>query len=522
MEKPLKVLTRILAITLALGAVTVHMPIRAELLIMKQTDAGFTALDESDNENKVKIEEILLKYQWPMSAALALAPLNERTKILAETGDLFMPDKPNAEEIWIEKKIQQETGNNSYRVVFFPTCLYELFAIIKTFESDAPNPLRKEVINLVTENFTLKDKLESNENPLTIRKNIQDYYAKYNKILFNGNNSAHDYVNQALTAWVFTNYPHLTASPHALALSDALNNESDGITYRLLTELRTMLKHNANPHEILDVNVKVRIPYRIARMLYNPTSNTLFSIIITAEYKARQFNKALLIRGTSFSQFKTMDTDISHHEKYLIATTVYGNENFEQAYKEHKSAPYSISFGNSLLAGSLRDESASAYYWLEYRRAGYALFVNKKDYITTNNEDLFFIAPFSTLTALFGEGEWFHPRTKIPLGEKSEFTSTQEVGGLKGHVMTIDPANIISVKKDPLKHAILFSQFVTDNSYIIQLNGEYDPEKLMEIQKEATQYYKGIKGMKPMWETTLPRVRKNIAERKATKTATQE
>ena len=133
---------RLFAITILFCAFSTH----AELLILKQTDAGFAPLDDSDKPNIPVIEDILMKYQWPTSAAFALEPVEKRFNIIKDMGDLFTPDKPNAEEIWIEQKIQQETSNNTYRVVFFPTVLYELFAIIHAYQTkNEKNPLQNAI-----------------------------------------------------------------------------------------------------------------------------------------------------------------------------------------------------------------------------------------------------------------------------------------------------------------------------------------------------------------------------------------
>ena len=64
---------------------------------------------------------------------------------------------------------------------------------------------------------------------------------------------------------------------------------------------------------------------------------------------------------------------------------------------------------------------------------------------------------------------------------------------------------------------------IPQRNIIIQYGDEADltdeekqfVEDVMETQREAAGYYKGIKGMKPMWETVLPKARKNIADREA-------
>ena len=73
----MKIMIRLLTVSLLWVLLTSYQPIQAELLVVKQTETGFAALDDSDNANIATIEKILLKYQWPMSAIYALEPFNK-------------------------------------------------------------------------------------------------------------------------------------------------------------------------------------------------------------------------------------------------------------------------------------------------------------------------------------------------------------------------------------------------------------------------------------------------------------
>lgn len=487
-----------------------HLPLRSELLILKQTEHGCFPLDESDNPNKAIIKEILLQYQWPASAAFALDPIDVRRKVLNETDDLFTPDKPNAEEIWIEKKIQQETRNNSYRVIFFPTALYELFVLIKTAETqiDTPHPLQEPLHTAIKAEYkalNLTPIIESDKLIRTIRQEIKHCYTKANRPFFQGPNSVYDYINQQLIIWLFKIYPDLATSTPAVALSDAIANKSNEITRHLLAAFRA-----------LEIKKSIFMPTAlpIQEELNNDVYNYILSTVITLEYEARQSNKALLIRGTSFKKFEFFKDD-APTSKFLAGSTLPLQDRNEKnvtsiGYTESMNSPYSISFGNSLFAGSTHDLTACVYYYLVTRTtqynhlleaAGYALLLNKNEYIEHNNANLFFIASLSSLAALFQEGEYFHPRTKVAFALKNNYP--KKIAGL-GQNLYKDRASILLVTRNPYKHASLFSQFIADNGRMIQIGDEAtltDPEKkciqdVIETQNTAAKYYKAIPTIK--------------------------
>ena len=535
-----QIMIKLVAIILFAGIITYHVPMQAELLVMKQTEAGFASLDESDNENKVKIEEILLKYQWPTSAAFALAPLKERRKILAETGDLFTPNKPNAEEIWIEQKIQQETGNDTYRVIFFPTTLYELSVILQAYTVDATDHFGAfySIANRYKSTINLLDILNDDKsNYAEVRKDILNVYMAANKIPSEKGDNVYSYINQSLTAWLLNQYPELKNSKDSIALSETIKNMSDTIMKDVIQGLQTLR------YRLFTESLQKIIPY-----LKHESYTHIITKYIAFEYEARAVNKALLVRGTTFEKFEPINSNDISKEKSLAGTTLWQKEyrgtfqdiSPEQAYKEKKSTPYSIAFGNSLFAGCYRDHSACAYAFLNGVRAssfmagfsknsGYVLFINKYDYIKNQNAALFFIPPLSTLAALIQSGEFFHARSKAAIGSKLP-GNRQRVKGLMWYGMEKsieDPTGVLLITRDPLKHAALFSEFLVNNGRIIQKGDESlltDEEKqfakdVMKAQEEAAGYYKGIRYIVPRIDEPIRRARESIAAKKATQEA---
>ena len=554
----MKIMTRILAITLTLSALTFHVPTHAELLVMKQTEAGFALIDESnDYIEKAPMQKVLMACQWPMDIS------SEHKHIQRE--EVLKPNNARIEERAAEKAIANyfivEEGDPlapSLKVVFFPTCLYELFVIHEAYTQKNDNPLQQAIKktyeaqpDLWSQNgegkIYLQGIIGSKGSPQEIRTKINDRYMKVNQIFMGASGSAYMYINQKLIAWLLTEYPDLKQSKDSAALSDAIQNNIEEIKTKLITRL-TKLDEPVTAYEPRDSDAR-KYGKQLIDNLKKESSNKLISSYIALEYEARELNKGILIRGTSFAEFKQLENDknkkmiagstvLQEQRKYDDETDVITTKSFEQAYKEKETIPYSVSFGMSLFAGVLRDRTACAYTFLTgervysstsestFKTTGYAVLINKKDYVEHQNSQLFFIPPICPLASLFLKGEFFHARSKAAIAVKPQ--GSVSVNGVFGGIE--DPTGVILITRDPLKHAALFSEFLAENGRIIQTGDvsqlteeeKQFAENVLTTQKEAAGYYKGIKGMKPMWETVLPRARKNIAERKAGKTAIQE
>jgi hypothetical protein len=103
--------------------------IRAEILVVKHIDGHFVPLDDTDAVHSDAISDVLLKYQWPMA-------LTNETLTATEATELFS-QKPFAEEEFITRKLQ--AIDNSYRAIFVPTVLFELFCIKELYASIEAN-----------------------------------------------------------------------------------------------------------------------------------------------------------------------------------------------------------------------------------------------------------------------------------------------------------------------------------------------------------------------------------------------
>jgi len=101
----------------------------------------------------------------------------------------------------------------------------------------------------------------------------------------------------------------------------------------------------------------------------------------------------------------------------------------------------SVSFNASILSGCIHDDTACTLFYMEptstHERIGKSIKSDKNDKIryaikkflkgdNSNEDSLFFIPPIHPLLQLNAQGELFHPRTKVNLGELQK----KKVGGL--------------------------------------------------------------------------------------------
>lgn len=480
----------LIRIALIISVWIYHPLLHAELLIMKQTDEGLMPLDENDKKNCVKIEEILLNYQWPMSAAHAFDTPDQKEKLFAETGDLFKADQPNAEQLFIENKIKEETKDKSYRVIFVPTALYELFIISIALNPNASNPIRKALGNMAQNNLhniSLNDILEEESSKQQKYLKIKNRYHSVNKIFYSGPDGAFFYLNKEL------------GNKIKESISALDSGSLEAITKELINNIR---KFENNFFLVGDIPLSMPSTFSFEEDKHKSLIDSLINRVITLEFEAQKINKGLLLRGSSFFTFEKIGDPKEQSSKILAGSTLY---TLTEAiyYKEDAFSSYSVSFGNSLFAGLLFDKNACALTYLCRKpHTGYSLFINKKEYIDNFNSDLLFIAPLSTLAGVFSKGEWFHSRTKAAIKKKKE----DELGHIFGLSTPLkkDSDSIITTTKDPFKHASLFSTFIAKNGVIItdgNLEGLSQEEKtsiskILETQAEAAGYYKGIKRIK--------------------------
>jgi hypothetical protein len=508
--------------------------IRAELLVVKKTNEGFAPLSlEEDKSASSKIAEILLKYQWPMCIASNLTP--------EEQDELLTPGKPYAEELFIQKKIREVLGSDDYCVVFLPTVLYELFCMRDFISGNTPDPF----FDVAQKDFDwdghgkghkidLSELLKSNNLPHKIRKKIFIEYKKVNAPYFKGSYSPYFYINNECVRSLFEKYLDLRKSEDAADFSQKIKEKAAALANNLNLEfssidLNKFVKKIGHP----EISIVTKAEWK------KYSHNDLLSRIIALEYEARELNKALLIRGSSFEMFQ-VKPGLQPQRKKLMGSSLVKQDraegddvSFEAAYGEKKNSPYTLSFGTSLFAGVLGDRTACAFNFLTnstlvtsgYDREekmkkipGYAILIDKKAYIEHQINNLFFIPSLAPIAALFTNGEYFHARTKAAIAIKEH--GKMEVLGFWGWLE--DTTGVILITRDPLRHAELFSNYLAENGRLIQtgdnsLLSEEERtfmEEAVQSQKEAARFYKSVRLVTPKIKAYTKKLKERVRAKK--------
>ncbi len=473
--------------------------IKAELLIVKKTQDSFVSLDLSDEKNYPQITDQLLNYQWPMCIA-------NRNMSQEDLDKLLTSDRPFSEETFIKEKLNKISSD--YDVIFVPTTLFELFTASTYNKEESNSECAWEGSDLDKEVCALLDTpLSREDTPNKIREKIYNAYQKvncenYKNTFFN--------VNNLFVQWLFQNYPILINMNNTLEISRHIKLVSNNIAKKLISNIKT--------NKFL---AKCATFLAIASTLQEDTINPLQSLakFIALEYEARSLNKGFLVRGSNPVTIpldseipveiiaNSIDTDALDNNKKFFQLYEYGTNELNKKLKS-----CSLSFGNSLFAGALRDASGCVYSYLSdtkrisgerSRKAGLFLFIDKKAYYEHKQNRLFFVSPLASISALESGGDFFHSRTTGPRGlnQTKKETSTR---GIEPSAPGIsrqfhDPAGILNIERNPFKHASLLANYIAENLRILKKSGiekDLSPEEttiyentLKANQKKAAEYY---------------------------------
>ncbi|MDR3646841.1 MAG: hypothetical protein P4L22_04860 [Candidatus Babeliales bacterium] len=444
-----------------------------------------------------QIADVLLKYQWPM--------VNANTSLTKEEkNELLTPDKPYAEENFIRKKLKDINPN--YDVVFVPTTLYELF-VISQYVRENENSLTKayaktkRIWNAFGILFSNPD--ESNK--------VYQFYKNVNNEFYK---EAFFVINNQFIKEIYNIYPELLEIKDANTLSEYIKIKANDLAAIFIKspiiskKPKQVLFRSPEPiiwsHQELDEN-------------RNLIKNKPISDVIELEYKSRELNKGLLLRGTETKEVYTEPKGVIEIIRGMIASS-HELKDLSKNIKENSISVYSSSLGNSLFAGNYEDPTACVYYYLNGRsRLGYALLIDKEEYINNNLNDLFFISPIAPVAALIADGEFFHSRSKVPVYSHENL----DIEGIYLHSLN-DPLGILTVQRNPLYQAELFAKFLHKNMKMINTDvSQLTPEQLTKVenqqkanQLDVAQYYKPIRVLEPFAVKASKKIRRKILEKK--------
>lgn len=523
----------------------------AELLILKKdkTTNYIIPLSVQDSiTHGFDICQVLLKYQWPMSLASDLTE-EEKDELLAE-------NKAYAEELFIEKKLRERIKEIDLVVVFLPTSLYELYELVEFFNSCKQDPdivtlrgyfnrgmgfrLRSEgMINPRTGMvlpFAKKAKEDtSNEHANVFMKAVIAFNRKIKSNLHQFDNTitkalnesiANDKTANQIRKNIFKEYASINNSFYA---TDPLKKSEEPVMNFNFTIITFLSKHipgffneqtrDALTRKIFEHRYKIigdmvndfNKVYK-SFCLYDTHSHTsqlninIISQVVDLEYQAQKINKALLFRGSSLIVSpigKGQVAEVAGHSLHIPTDGIDLETEILKSYKNN-SLPYSISLGNSLFAGYVNNQGGCAYSYMTMKGSkgeniGIILFINKKDQYEHDSSNLFFVPPLATVVSLFEYGVLFHPRVKGVV--KSKSNPIEKIVGVRGQVFQ-DPSGTVIITRDPLKHTVLFSDFVTKNGVLIT-DSQEKSNNILQSQNESTKFYKSLNAIKNFLDSLI-------------------
>jgi len=513
-------------------ALCINFLAQAQLLVVTVNSKGHVKplSDELMQKHGKDILKILLKYTWPSCIGHDLTDKEKK--------ELFA-NKSGAERDFVSKKLKEL--NKALDVVFIPTTLYELYVIyvyteheLEHFESDDHDDFEVWVDLLPILNQTkseveqkIQDKKLKKISPAEyVKREINEEFGKYNKRIFEPVNI--DVSAEINVLMVQQKLVHLLSEFYKINNHNLINFEQaifqkreqlkndffekfidlEEKFFEKIGKQETSSEDNTykfsvdNTNSVDNTDKDDQYEYNIELYKQRENEVQILKKTIDLEYEAFKQNKGLLFRGSTLFDVKNIHQDY----KTVIASTLY-----------NVSEPFSLSFGNSLFAGYINDIGACAYNYL-VRNSGYVLFINKFDYVDNYCSNLFFISSLATETAIFGEGEAFHSRSKAAIKEKNQKDGYGVRGMLEYYETNLepnedikkyylkDPFGIVLITRNPYRQAYLFSKYFLENVVLLGHPNENNLTseeqigiEILKNQKEIAREYK-FQDWFPRWE----------------------
>ncbi len=366
--------------------------INAQLIVFKYDSAeknNVAALQESDEENWDAIFATLQKYSTPM----CFGHLDELTE--QEVKELFAAE-PYAEQKFIRKKIQEI--NELYDVIFIPTTLFELFIIEQYFNKK---------FNFDDEEANLLADLDNNF--IEVLKNKKAHKKSVFKVHQKINSSFKENYFQVHKDF-FDFLDHATASIFLKGITlDLFESFLKKNISKIAAELIISITALQEKHDRRRCNNLDNIPFDFTNLKSDVFVHSKSPVLkkhsyvaqaIKLEYEEQENNTFLLYRGSkgtvhdvraqkNVTKENVFEKKTSRRD--LLDSTLLGQDdsiflNGDQFLKMEYH-PISLSFGNSLFAGSIIDSLANAYCHLKDKQRGYSLAINKMDYLDCSKQN---------------------------------------------------------------------------------------------------------------------------------------
>lgn len=428
-----------------------------ELILVEQSEGNIKPIDFDQAEERTKVEladiykNILNRYQFPM-LTMYYALENEETKQIIDK--LLMPNNGDfPEQNLVNHFISQKYGDR-YRAVYVPTTLFEASAIISIFQDidnqesfiekeDEKDPrlfayFRQDFSNDLVKSFwNYLNKIADKTDLVKDQRRADFLRSTY---------GVHNLSDQVMRLWFKAVYDLVNTTADDLidksweGALEKIFNKFDG----LRDDIKNIVKTKAS---ILSLPFLNNFDQHVDNIFKQDDQRDVLKRYAQLESDMAKKAKFMLVRGTQGLKLNDQQTllDLPYLElKEDFDGLVGQNQQVSQLIQQKTGLlnpkaieeilriktlrdvgntfkPKSLSFSNSLLAGTINDlgkTGARAYDYIgkENDSFGYIIPITIYEYL--NNDvikDAFFISPLNSLVGLLAAGEFFHSRSKVSL-----------------------------------------------------------------------------------------------------------
>lgn len=451
-------------LTSTLVVLAFAFPTKAELILFKRmadkehyypVDAQTYHSESNDKKTEIKkiFNEVLMIYQWPMVAIHFF-------EFSKETQDeyLEMLKQDHGVSRFIQNKLDKDFGKGTYKVHFIPTTFFELAGINGFMNSvintqDQPTYGTGQWRSIFPDNDIRNGSFAFNKFgdrfAGDILKGMRAYQGNPNADLLAMKNACYPFNHHEATfemylyttSYLVTHFKNiLEGQPPSQAKSEEnIQSTIEKFVNLFETTEASFYKNLENKDkELWGEGLYGKSPYNKKDIKFVSRADVDSLIKGThLDYQAEEKNEFLLFRGTGGFQIgdssESSIIDSPYREsaqdyaeaiknwpktlkKDYLAVTITNNP----SGSENTFYPISLSFGNSLVAGTFWEASASGgARVLDYLRGGYGYALKFpiiqffKDTAKPALGQKYLIAALHPLVALFAKGEYFHSRSKL-------------------------------------------------------------------------------------------------------------
>lgn len=448
--------------------------VSSEILILKKQGIINKALNKEDKDTYSQsiFSDILIRYQWPTNLLYASSmSKNEREQIFSEQSE--------AELKFINQKLQDIAGG--YYAANVSNTVYQLF-VISYFFNNPHNEIMLECFNYLFDffyNFSLTWK-EDPEEGLIPHAELTENFFDQCKAIYSEQVvvDIHFLINCELGKFLINMQTGRKDSGSEMA-ADLIKQIISGIKNnfsKFPKEIQDKLYNQQYDTDFSGFDSEVQTALQGELQGNTLKQNSVLRNLIAMEEEANKSNKALLMRGTPpFFQVNKLplstndeNRQVNNEDNELVASAVQYT-NFADLRTKYSDDYLSrtVPHGIAPFIGGLYCKWDMPYnYAIKEDHYFYALLIDKKQYYENSCNNLFIIPPFGVLPQIFGQESLYHAASKVCM---KYIDPTSMEFYIEGFEFTKDSAGILVIKCDPLKHAALFSQFLSQNMRLIKL-----------------------------------------------------